>query len=267
MKKLFIIFILAFTVILSGCNRPENISGESSSAVEETTPQSTEKETETKVVLGDVRELAQKERVFSVEDSEETDKSVKWQNSVGSAQLDVVGGWDDEVNCNIKYESSTGSISEIKLYVQLDKKLNTNFYETDINNDGSNELIIVYTVATGTGSTEENIYVYDFKNGKEIKPVGDDGGSFTAEQEQVMFQYYKKWYDMGITEFKNIKDGAEGKLPKEMFRPSLVDYNGRAALKVDFMRDGPGDRKGISTAIILYENGEFAVKEFGFKEI
>lgn len=271
MKKVFIIFILAFTAILSGCNRPDNISEESSSTDEEMTHKPTEKETEKetqiKIVLGDVGEYARKERVFTVEDSEETDESVKWKNSFASAQLDVVGGWDDEVNCNIKYESSTGSISEIKLYIQLNQKLDTKFYEEDINDDGSDELIIIYTVATGTGSTEQDIYVYDFKNGKEIKPVGDDGGSFTAKQEQVMLQYYKKWYDMGITEFPNIKEGAEGSLPKELFIPSLVDYNGRTALKVEFMRDGPGDKKGVSTAIILYENGEFVVKEFWFEQI
>lgn len=267
MKKLFAIFILFFAAIFLGCNRPDNTGEESSSTTQETTSQESEKETEKKVVLGDVRELAQKERVFSVDASEETDNYVKWKNSAASAQLDVIGGWDDEVNCSIKYESTTGSISEIKLYVQLNRKLNTEFYEADINCDGSNELVIVYTVATGTASTERGIYVYDFKNGREIKPVGEDGVSFTAAQERDIFQHYKKWYDMGITEFSNIKDGAEGRLPKELFKPYLVDYNGQTAIKVEFMRDGPEDRKGVSIAVICYENGEFVVKEVWFQEI
>lgn len=205
--------------------------------------------------------------MFSVDASEETDNYVKWKNSAASAQLDVIGGWDNEVNCSIKYESAAGSISEIKLYVQLNRKLNTEFYEADINCDGSNELVIVYTVATGTAATERGIYVYDFKNGREIKPVGEDGVSFTAAQESDIFQYYKKWYDMGITEFSNIKDGAEGRLPKELFKPYLVDYYGQPAIKAEFMSDGPEDRKGISIAVICYENGEFVVKEVWFQEI
>lgn len=267
MKKLFAIFILFFATIFSGCNRPDNASEESSSSVKETMSQETEKEIETKVVLGDVKELAQKEKVFSVDASEETENYVRWKNSAASAQLDVIGGWDNEVNCSIKYESAAGSISEIKLYVQLNRKLNTEFYEADINCDGSNELVIVYTVATGTAATERGIYVYDFKNDREIKPVGEDGVSFTAAQESDIFEYYKKWYDMGITEFSNIKDGAEGRLPKELFKPYLVDYNGQPAIKAEFMRDAPEGRKGISIAVICYENGEFVVKEVWFQEI
>lgn len=72
---------------------------------------------------------------------------------------------------------------------------------------------------------------------------------------------------MGITEFSNIKDGAEGRLPKELFKPYLVDYNGQTAIKVEFMRDGPEDRKGVSISVILYENGEFVVREVWFQEI
>lgn len=267
MKKLLVTFILVFSTMVSGCNRPENVSENPSSTMQETATQETEKETQVKVVLGDVRELARKERVFSVDASEETDNYVKWKNSEANAQLDVIGGWDDEINCSIKYQSTTGSISEIKLYVQLNRKLDTEFYEADINCDGSDELIIIYTAATGPASTERDIYVYDFKNGREIKPVGEDGGSFTATQEKDIFKYYKKWYDMGITEFSNIKDGAEGRMPKELFMPALVDYNGETAFKIEFMRDGPGDRKGFSTAIIMYENGEFVVKELWFEEI
>ncbi len=265
MKKIFIIFTLLLIAAFSGCNRPDNDKEEPSQTEQESTTPETE--TKAKLVLGDARKLTAKKRVFNVSDSEETDNYVKWKNSTASAQLDMTGGWDDKINCEIKYESAKGSISGIKLFVQPDKKLNTEFFEADINCDGSDDLIIVYTVSTGTASTQRYIYAYDFKNSKEIKPVGDDGGSFTAVQEKVLLQYYKEWYDSGITEFPNIKDGAEGKLPQELFMPSLVEYNGQTAIKIEFLQDGPYDNQGISTAIICYEKGEFVVEELWFEQI
>ncbi len=267
MKKIFIIFTLLLIAAFSGCNRPDNNREEPSQTEQESTIYETETETKTKLVLGNVRELTARQYVFHVSDSEETDDYVKWKNSAASAQLDMIGGWDDEINCEIKYESAQGSISGIKLFVQPNKKLNTEFLEADINCDGSDDLIIVYTVMTGTASTQQYIYAYDFKNSKEIKPVGDDGGSFTAVQEKDLLQYYKEWYDSGITEFPNIKDGAEGKLPQELFMPSLVEYNGQTAIKIKFLQDGPYDNQGISTAIICYEKGEFVVKELWFEQI
>jgi len=266
-KKVFIIFILLLTVAFSGCNRPDNDSEEQSQTERESTTPETETETKAKLVLGDVRKLAVRQRVFNVGDAEETDDYVKWKNSSASAQLDIIGGLDDAINCKVKYESTQGSINEIKLCVQPNQKLNTSFYEADINCDGSDDLIIVYTVSTGTASTQRYIYAYDFKNNKEIKPVGDDGGSFTAVQEKELLRYYKKWYDSGITEFPNIKTGAEGKLPKELFMPSLVEYNDQTAIKIEFLCDGPFDNRGMSTAIICYEKGEFVVKELWFEQI
>lgn len=334
MKKLFIIFILFFAAIFSGCNKT-NLSEETTISQSEITTEnleenSTEKSTEIVTQQETLtQQSTEKKCFFAFEQGHITeiyvDGKLVVKNEYKNGLRAVKRGVD---YCEFTYNSERDMVSEIRngelityLYKEQDNSIyltlngfnyeGKNYYYTKDNKgriDGitnsEGELIAKYEYDTNgykvenvlskagdkwvsnsgekfigninrirhmssyfdieTGLYYQNAVFYDSTTGAVIQW---DGGSFTAAQERDIFQYYKKWYDMGITEFSNIKDGAEGRLPKELFKPYLVDYNGQTAIKVEFMRDGPEDRKGVSISVILYENGEFVVREVWFQEI
>ncbi|MBQ4283708.1 MAG: hypothetical protein IJB96_07270 [Lachnospira sp.] len=200
------------------------------------------------------------------------EKNVNWKNSYAKASLKVIEAGMGEPNCEISYTSELGSISGLKLCMVLEYGFHashTYFKEIDMNNDGYKELVIEYMNyherELGSG---DGLYVYDFREGKELKYFnGNTDGycTFTENQRKAILDSYKKWFNDGFIDLPKVNGGTFNDLRLGCFHPMVCDYNNQVAVVVWF---GSVKFSGFThtswyekypCAILIYTDGEYVV--------
>lgn len=183
---------------------------------------------------------------------------ITWENNKSSAQL----LYDTGV-CKVSYTGAAGDVQGLEISAASERAADVEFYEEDFDNDGKDELGVIWIKSTGSGTVQKNFLVYDFEEKVTNRLFDEESGkvSFNESQREKISELMSTWDKEQFFQETGIESSGLEELDTDYFVAQPVIDNGKTAVKVSFKLGIMNSNRELNNhifCVLLQYNGEDA---------
>ncbi len=262
MKKLSVIVLFLISFIFIGCG---NKGADNLNDKEKNDEQSMqERESAVAGIWGNDSETEKTASVLSSNDIKNTEgvpseyTSITWENDKYSAQLLYEAGI-----CMVSYTGAAGDVKGIEISAASERAADVEFYEEDFDNDGKDELGVIWIKSAGSGTVQKNFLVYDFEEKVTNRIFDEKSGkvSFNESQREKISELMSTWDKEQLFKETGIESSWLEELNTDYFAAEPVTDNGKTAVQVSFKLSVMNSNRELNNnifCVLMQYNGEEA---------